>query len=193
MLLDIVAFLVQLGGAASASGDNVPDSQILTGLHIYMVGVGIQQIFIFLFCYLAFRFHQNLNRQPQSTRLVQARTLLYVLYFVLLLVTIRIIFRLAEYSNGLESSIPNHEAYQYVLDTTPMLIALVAFNVVHPGRIMAGHEANFPSRKERKAYFKEGGRGWIGNGNGFLPTSNAQEPVGLGQIHGGLNGGAEGR
>ena len=110
---------------------------------------------------------------------MQAKTLLYVLYFVLLLVTVRIVFRLAEYSKGLKSSIPRHEAYQYVLDSTVMMIALLAFNVVHPGRIMAGKEADFPSRKERKNFFKDGGRGVSGNGNGngseLLPRTNAYE------------------
>ncbi|CAF9929851.1 MAG: hypothetical protein HETSPECPRED_007472 [Heterodermia speciosa] len=179
VLLDILAFIIQLIGAASASGDDVPESQVLRGLHIYQGGVGLQQLFIFFFCYLAFRFHQNLNKQPHSARIRQAKILLYVLYFVLLLVTIRIIFRLAEYSKGLKSSIPNHEAYQYVLDSTMMMIALLAFNVVHPGRIMAGKEAEFPSRKERKVFFKDGGKGVTGSGNGseLLPTTNAYKPV----------------
>ena len=59
-------------------------------------------------------------------------------------------FRIVEYSKGLTSTIPNHEAYQYCLDSLPMLIALVLFNIVHPGKIMAGKESDFPSRKERK-------------------------------------------
>lgn len=67
---------------------------------------------------------------------------------------IRIIFRLAEYSKGLNSTIPNHEVYQYVFDTLPMLVALVIFNFVHPGRIMPGKISDFPRRKERKTYFK---------------------------------------
>ena len=32
-----------------------------------------------------------------------------------------------------------------------MLIALVALNLVHPGRIMSGKTADMPSRKARKA------------------------------------------
>ena len=31
-----------------------------------------------------------------------------------------------------------------------MLIALIIFNIIHPGKIMAGKENDFPSRKERK-------------------------------------------
>jgi hypothetical protein len=63
----------------------------------------------------------------------------------------RIIFRLCEYSQGFKSNIPDHEAYQYCLDSVPMLIALVILNVFHPGRIMRGKESDLPSRKERKA------------------------------------------
>ena len=49
---------------------------------------------------------------------------------------LRIAFRLAEYSQGFDSTIPNHEAYQYALDSTPMLLALVVLNVLHPGRLV---------------------------------------------------------
>jgi hypothetical protein len=62
----------------------------------------------------------------------------------------RIIFRLVEYSHGVKSSIPSHEAYQYALDSVPMLLALVVLSFVHPGRIMPGKESNLPSRRERK-------------------------------------------
>lgn len=62
----------------------------------------------------------------------------------------RIVFRLCEYSSGLNSKIPNHEAYQYCLDSVPMLLAFILLNVVHPGRIMRGKASDIPSRKERK-------------------------------------------
>jgi len=79
---------------------------------------------------------------------------------------------LIEYSSGLNSSIPNHEVYQYIFDSLPMFLALVVFNVIHPGRIMPGKESDFPSRKERKNYFKAGSPG---NSLDLLPTT---EPVG---------------
>lgn len=61
---------------------------------------------------------------------------------------LRIIFRLVEYSEGLDSTIPRHEAYQYALDSLPMLIALVVFNIVHPGRVM-GREETMPKFWQR--------------------------------------------
>jgi hypothetical protein len=63
---------------------------------------------------------------------------------------IRIIFRLVEYSHGFKSNIPDHEAYQYGLDSVPMLLALIVLNLVHPGRIMPGKGSDLPSRKERR-------------------------------------------
>ncbi|KAL8709530.1 MAG: hypothetical protein Q9220_005772 [cf. Caloplaca sp. 1 TL-2023] len=165
VLLDIIAFIVQAGGASSASGSDKPDHTILLGLHIYMGGVGLQQLFILIFFYIAFRFQQQVKRENPD-KLSQAIWLLYAQYAVLILITVRIIFRLIEYSQGLDSSVPNHEAYQYIFDSLPMLFALVVFNVVHPGRIMSGKECDFPSRKERKNYFKDGG-----NSSQLLPVA----------------------
>lgn len=83
---------------------------------------------------------------------------------------VRIIFRLVEYSKGLDSTIPNHEAYQYIFDTLPMLVALAIYNVFHPGRIMPGKESDFPSRKERKNYSKANNSP---NSSQLLPTQEA--------------------
>lgn len=111
----------------------------------------------------------NKNSKTQGLLL-----LLNVLYAVLFLITViththtphlrfsiltrsmegRIIFRLIEYYDGLESAIPNHEAYQYCLDSLPMFVALVLLNICHPGRIMPGKESDFPNRKVRKAMGK---------------------------------------
>ena len=156
VLLDIVAFLVQAAGAVIASGDGKKASTILLGLHIYMGGIGFQQFCIFLFLGLAVRFHLKLRQQLPSRERSTGLLLLYILYTVVTLITIRIVFRLIEYANGFKSTIPKHEAYQYVFDSTLMLIASVLFNIFHPGRLMPGGESNLPSRKVRKGLKKEG-------------------------------------
>lgn len=59
----------------------------LEGLHIYMGGVGFQQIFVLVFFYIAFRFQQQV-RQESPGRLPQALLLLYVEYAALILITV---------------------------------------------------------------------------------------------------------
>ncbi|KAK0510762.1 hypothetical protein JMJ35_007194 [Cladonia borealis] len=171
VLLDIAAFLVQAAGASMASGNNITTTQIENALHIYMGGVGLQEAFILCFLGLAFRFQRQMSRETPIQDKPRATQLLYTVYAALTLITIRIIFRLIEYSKGINSSIPRHEAYQYVFDSTLMLFALILFNIFHPGRLMPGKEADFPSRKQRKAAGKNGvmGRAAAGAGGNVLP------------------------
>ncbi|KAF3056142.1 hypothetical protein CFAM422_012842 [Trichoderma lentiforme] len=149
VLLDIVSFVIQVYGAARATAKDAPTDKVLQGLHIYMAGVGIQQLFILIFCLFAlrllFRVRKESNEKPKLTQLSPAMLLLYTQFVVLALITLRIIFRICEYAQGLDSTIPLHEAYQYALDSLPMLLALVAFNAVHPGRIMSDSKSDLPS------------------------------------------------
>ena len=115
-----------------------------------MGGIGMQQFFILCFLAVAVQFQRQMNCGMPGAAKSRPLVLLYVVYAVLLLITIRIIFRLIEYGNGYESGTPVHEAHQYALDSTPMLIALASFNIVHPGRIVPGKESDLPSRKMRK-------------------------------------------
>jgi hypothetical protein len=37
----------------------------------------------------------------------------------------------------------------YVFDEMPMFLALIVFNIYHPGRLLSGPSSEFPGRKER--------------------------------------------
>ncbi|TVY51629.1 Sphingoid long-chain base transporter RSB1 [Lachnellula cervina] len=153
VVLDIIALIIQVIGAASAANSKSPKSHVLTAIHVYMGGVAFQQFFILVFAIFALRFHRTVLHQRRQgvPGAASALPLLYAIYAVLLLITIRIVFRLCEYSQGLDSSIPSHEVYQYCLDSLPMLVALLILNVFHPGRVMPGAKSDIPSRKVRKA------------------------------------------
>ncbi|KAK5126802.1 hypothetical protein LTR85_009736 [Meristemomyces frigidus] len=156
VLLDVFAFFVQAVGASVASGNNDSVKQAMLGIHVYMGGIGFQQLCIFLFLGLAARLHIHLRRQPPSPERKIAFRLLYVEYAVVSLITGRIIFRLIEYSSGITSSVPRHEAYQYVFDSTLMLMALVLLNIFHPGMLMPGKDSNMPGWKARRSLKKQG-------------------------------------
>ncbi|RAK95525.1 RTA1 domain-containing protein [Aspergillus ibericus CBS 121593] len=167
VVLDVIAFIIQVYGAAQAAGNNIAYSVEMTGLHIYMGGVGVQQLFVLVFIFCAIVLHQKIRQQRRPDQR-DALVLLYVLYGCLALITMRIIFRLCEYAQGLDSSIPQHEAYQYCLDSVPMLLALVGLNVVHPGRLMPGKESDLPGRKERKRMGGDTKASVLGRGNDLV-------------------------
>ena len=189
--LDFIAFVVQCSGATMASGDNLTDAQIKGGLHIYMGGIGLQQFVILLFFGVFFKFRQQMIRDLPPSARKAPMTLIYVIFVVLILISVRIIFRLIEYANGYKSSIVIHEAYQYTFDSTVMWFALVLFNIFHPGKIMPGKESDFPSRKERKAAGKDFKWGRAANFGGRTPNSEMSleaqrlqgEPKALDALH----------
>ncbi|KAL1862604.1 hypothetical protein VTK73DRAFT_6731 [Phialemonium thermophilum] len=144
--LDIVALIIQVLGAVQAAQQHAPQHKVLLGLHVYMGGVGLQQLFILVFCLFSIKMFVDLRKGLGGKgEGPKAQLLLVVLLTALALITLRIVFRLGEYSQGLDSSIPRHEAFQYCLDSLPMLIALVLFNIIHPGRLMPRTDNEMPS------------------------------------------------
>jgi hypothetical protein len=151
------------------------------GLHIYTAGVALQEFFIFCFLFLVFQFQRRLSKECTRERVVEAKKLLLVLYVSLALISvrstplpsviasfsslianlpqIRILFRIIEFSAGAGTKLTHefraHEVYQYVFDVMLMFFALVAMNILHPGKILVGKESEFKSRKERKMEAKE--------------------------------------
>ncbi|EEP82546.1 predicted protein [Uncinocarpus reesii 1704] len=153
VILDVTAFLVQ-GSASSLLSSDDPNTMNI-GKNLYMGGIGVQEFFILVFVGLAIRFHYKMTYveaiHPPS---YPWRPLLYCVYAGLALITIRIIYRLCEYAQGVHTPLAKNEAAFYVLDATTMVIALFLFNIVHPGRFLVGPESEFP-KKEKKDKKKE--------------------------------------
>ncbi|CAK7270394.1 hypothetical protein SEPCBS119000_004069 [Sporothrix epigloea] len=146
VLLDIVAFVIQVYGAASATTQNLPADKVLRNLHIYMGGVGVQLLFILICFAFGIKLWSIVRQATVPSRSARpAMLLLYTQFAVLVLIIIRIVFRIVEYSAGLKSTIPRHESFQYRLDTLPMFFAILLYNIVHPAHIMRGPEAEMPS------------------------------------------------
>ena len=103
------AFVIQVYGAASAAtATNTDDNSVtlqgitllvlspwrssyeLSGLHIYMAGVGIQQLFILIFTFFAAQIHRAIlnGKQLDGSTRSKALLLLYTLYAVLALITV---------------------------------------------------------------------------------------------------------
>jgi hypothetical protein len=148
--LDITSFVMQLIGGGMAGPGASADSQ-KKGLKIYMGGIGMQEGFIVLFLGLVIMFNRDQLQAERVGRLTADkiagwRRLIWALYGCLLAITIRIIYRLAEFSAGLGTSnpLPSNEPVLYVLESTPMWLAILVWNVVHPGRFIHGEDGKMP-------------------------------------------------
>ncbi|KAI0379042.1 hypothetical protein F5Y04DRAFT_290736 [Hypomontagnella monticulosa] len=123
---DFVAFVIQLTGGSMA-GPTAPAEDQLRAIHIYMGGIGLQQFFIVIFVAFAVKFQLEMRNTKAAK--------------------IRIIFRLIEFSSGstgVSNPLLTNEAYFYVLEAMPMLLAIFAFNIVHPGSVLVGPESEMP-------------------------------------------------
>ena len=162
--IDILSFAVQaVGGSMASGGTQESAASVMAGIHVYMAGIGIQEFFILVFLGLAITFHRRILFLEKSGALVTVhlnpkwRPLLYTLYVTLGFITIRIIFRLVQYSAGVLSNIPTHEVYFYCFEALPMFLALLVLNITHPGRYLIGPESEYPrkSRQQKREEARE--------------------------------------
>ncbi|CAI7663034.1 unnamed protein product [Penicillium glandicola] len=148
VLLDFVSFVIQAVGGLMANGT---DEQEMNGIHIYMGGIGLQEFFILCFLVLAVQFHRSMLKLERAGHLAVEkknwRRLLYALYGSLIAITVRVIYRLVEFSAGYSESnpIPYHEWYMYVFDGIPIALAIIIWNFAPPGAVLQGPDAEIPS------------------------------------------------
>ncbi|KAH8659858.1 RTA1 like protein-domain-containing protein [Xylariales sp. PMI_506] len=149
VLLDLVSFVVQLVGGSMAGPTSSAEDQ-LKAIHIYMGGIGMQQFFIIVFVGLLLAFWSKVplparRTQGGGSRLRGVLPLLFVLCASLAMISTRIIYRLVEFSSGsVDNPITSREIYFYLLEATPMVLAILVFNVVHPGKTIDGPGSEMP-------------------------------------------------
>lgn len=164
--IDIVSFVLQLSGGVlsfAVSGNNI--KLIKTGVKVQLAGISLHQaatvslaVLMVLFAVRMVRYDRERGHgygagvaEPVKR---SWRALHYALAAVVCLITVRDVFRLVELGLSLtprshRSSIRS-EKYGYALDALPVLLTLLVFAVLHPGRFLVGHEAEFPTLAERR-------------------------------------------
>ncbi|KAK2037404.1 RTA1 domain-containing protein [Colletotrichum somersetense] len=145
--LDIISFAVQLAGGSMA-GPTAPPAEQMKAIHIYMGGIGLQEFFILIFVGLALKFRLEIQRMEKfhGAQPRPWKPLMWALYFSLSMITIRIIYRLVEFSSGhgVDNVLITHESYFYVLEALPMFLAIAVFNAVHPAATINGAGSDMP-------------------------------------------------
>jgi hypothetical protein len=104
---DILCFFIQLvGGALQASADDADGNKM--GQNIILCGLALQIIIFFVFLTVGLLFHKRIRARPTARSLETEfpwERFLFMLYFVSVLITLRNIFRAAEYALGGTSTI----------------------------------------------------------------------------------------
>ena len=109
------------------------------GKAIVLTGLAVQITFFLVFLSTSILIYRRLRDNPTAKSLTAPwKKHVYALYFASLLISIRSIFRVAEFAGGHEGTLMTHEVYLYLFDAVLMFGTTICFNVVHPGDMIRG-------------------------------------------------------
>ena len=128
---DVVATITQVTGAALIGVKESKRQDPTVANDILLGGLAFQVFSLGLFCLLAGVFLVRVRAM-----LVERRMQAFIAAFVAvtLLVYLRTCFRLAETAQGLMQNLSSHEVYFATLEFMPIALAVLIFNIWHPGR-----------------------------------------------------------
>jgi hypothetical protein len=159
-------------------------STVNNGKLIYMAGLGVQEACFTGFLALAILFWHRMKKQG-NRRQSNWHHLLFVIYAEYILITIRVIFRIVEYSGGYDGPIPHNEGLFYALDPLMMVAAIGMFSVYHPGRVLVGPESEFvkltkAEKREMKQLEKQEK---LNKKNGYAPVTPSEHIYRVDETH----------
>lgn len=134
---DVVAFLMQAGGG----GMMVQSSMEKTGQKAMLFGLFVQLAFFGFFLIVALIFFKRMRSSPARYTIpsygkhtwVQLLKLLFVAAVIIIL---RCVFRIVEFSQGHTGYLASHEVYMYIFDALPMFLVQAMFHLVHAGDVL---------------------------------------------------------
>ncbi|KAF9694699.1 hypothetical protein EKO04_007514 [Ascochyta lentis] len=137
---DILCFLVQAAGAGMLAKTDASQSTKDTGKIVILAGL-IIQLFVFgFFVVVAAIFHFRARKVEGSKGLMQEfdwQRYLFMLYAVSGLITVRNVFRVAEYAMGEDGYLLAHEWPIYIFDALLMAVSLVICTTWYVGNIVS--------------------------------------------------------
>ena len=104
------------------------------GKHLVVLGLLLQIVFFGIFIVTSSIFHFRLQRSPTpSSTYNNWKPHIYTLYAASILILIRSVFRVIEFSGGNDGLLLRNELFLYIFDAMLMTGVTVAFNAIHPG------------------------------------------------------------
>jgi hypothetical protein len=128
---DAVMTVVQICGAAMIGAAESKDKDPTTGKNILMAGLAVQVFSFFIFLILL-----GVVLWRSRNALLGLRAFIFAFVAVTMLVYVRTCFRLAEVAQGVKAYLFTHEDFFACLEFAPIAVAMLLFNVFHPGRYL---------------------------------------------------------
>ncbi|KAJ7685952.1 RTA1 like protein-domain-containing protein [Mycena rosella] len=140
---DSVALVIQCTGSGIVSNGNTMSTANL-GANIMLAGIVVQFVTIITYCTFAAIFLRRylkdhpVRSSPNDRGVLdpKLRTLIVAVACSTLLLSIRCIYRIIQLATGWTGRIIQTEAYFDVFDGAMVLLAMVTFNLAHPGRLL---------------------------------------------------------
>jgi hypothetical protein len=140
VICDLISLIVQAVGGGQAAVAARTNSDTTGGTHIMVAGICFQMLTMTVYVVLVIIYISRLTKEKvQLSR--NMKIFLTGMGIVTLMIFIRCIYRTVELLAGWTGYIITHEVYFACLDGLPMIIALVAFNIFHPGRYIKNEES----------------------------------------------------
>ncbi|KAJ3809465.1 RTA1-domain-containing protein [Lentinula aff. lateritia] len=174
---DFIALAVQGGGGGIASATKDTDTVNL-GSHIMLGGIAFQFVVIICYVVLAIEFFWRYSRgrpvrsrsgvvSKLSTKVAvdeHDRLMIYALIFNTSCLFLRAIYRTVELTDGFHGKIIETQWLFNVFDGAMIVLAMYAFNVAHPGRLLVEDQ-------ETVVYTSTGSVLCVGNDGGSPKSS----------------------
>jgi hypothetical protein len=135
VLGDIFSFVVQIFGGGLATNEKV---DIKLAENVIIAGLAIQLVIFGLFAVTTIIFHVRMRRRPEGVDPAANplwKTTMAMMYGVSVLVMVRSVFRVIEYTVGGNGYLLQHEWPLYVFDAALMFITMVLYGWYYPGNL----------------------------------------------------------
>lgn len=155
VISDISTFLIQAAGGSSTISSN--PNVALAGEHTFLAGLSLQLLSFLIFSVIYVRFlYKVYTLRPEIWKGDQHkpwhedwRALACALAISSIGILIRSGYRVAELSYGFQGFLATTEAYFYLLDTLPLVIASAAYIPYWPGRFIRNNAEQNISESKR--------------------------------------------
>ncbi|KAL4076044.1 RTA1-domain-containing protein [Scleroderma citrinum] len=158
VISDISTFLIQAAGGGISISKN--SSVALSGSHIFLAGLVLQLVSFLIFSGIYIRFLYKIhtlrpeiwNRDQIRPWYSDWRALAGALMVSCIGILVRSGYRVAELSYGYQGFLATTEAYFYLLDTLPLVLANSVYILCWPGRFIRNEPAQESIEPKLRSY-----------------------------------------